>query len=125
MFDSPLRLAQIGQSLFFQQMLIFLLLCKFIYLNKDRKCEVFPKHNRKTFSKMDILTGQRCHGRRMKMGQNRRFRSGQKAPNDGIYVEIGETGSMVKDPQMVKLTAGERFPENSNHNRQWTYKRKP
>ncbi|MGQ0517777.1 YjzC family protein, partial [Bacillus sp. D-CC] len=25
---------------------------------------------------------------------------------DGIYVEIGETGSMVKDPQMVKLTAG-------------------
>ncbi len=26
------------------------------------------------------------------MGQNRRFRSGQKAPNDGIYVEIGETG---------------------------------
>ena len=56
------------------------------------------------------------------MGQNRRFRSGQKAPNDGIYVEIGETGSMVKDPQMVKLTAGEKFPDNTNHNRQWTYK---
>ncbi|WP_309109198.1 YjzC family protein, partial [Arcobacter sp. F155] len=49
----------------------------------------------------------------MKMGQNRRFRSGQKAPNDGIYVEIGETGSMVKDPQMVKLTAGEKFPDNT------------
>lgn len=58
------------------------------------------------------------------MGQNRRFRSGQKAPNDGIYVEIGETGSMVKDPQMVKLTAGEKFPDNTNHNRQWTYKKK-
>lgn len=75
--------------------------------------------------KMDILMRQRCHGRRMEMGQNRRFRSGQKAPNDGIYVEIGETGSMVKDPQMVKLTAGEKFPDNTNHNRQWTYKRKP
>ncbi len=49
----------------------------------------------------------------------------KKAPNDGIYVEIGETGSMVKDPQMVKLTAGEKFPDNTNHNRQWTYKRKP
>ena len=29
---------------------------------------------------------------------------------------------MVKDPQMVKLTAGEKFPDNTNHNRQWTYK---
>jgi hypothetical protein len=35
-----------------------------------------------------------------------------------IHVEIGETGSMVKDPQMVKLTAGEKFPDNTNHNRQ-------
>ncbi|MGG0165474.1 YjzC family protein, partial [Bacillus tropicus] len=31
----------------------------------------------------------------------------------------------VKDPQMVKLTAGDKFPDNTNHNRQWTYKRKP
>ena len=31
---------------------------------------------------------------------------------------------MVKDPQMVKLTAGEKFPDNTNHNRQWTYKKK-
>ncbi|MGG2066697.1 MULTISPECIES: YjzC family protein [unclassified Bacillus (in: firmicutes)] len=59
------------------------------------------------------------------MGQSHRFRAGQKAPNDGIYVEIGETGSMVKDPQMVKLSAGDRFPEVKNQNRQWTYKRKP
>ena len=28
--------------------------------------------------KMDILMRQRRHGRRMEMGQNRRFRSGQK-----------------------------------------------
>lgn len=61
----------------------------------------------------------------MKMGQSHRFRAGQKAPNDGIYVEIGETGSMVKDPKMVKLSAGDKFPEVTNQNRQWTYKRRP
>ncbi|NSL51480.1 YjzC family protein [Calidifontibacillus erzurumensis] len=58
------------------------------------------------------------------MGQPRHFRAGQKAPNNGVYVEIGETGSMVKNPKMVKLEAGDTFPENSNHNRVWTYKSK-
>lgn len=55
------------------------------------------------------------------MGQSHRFRSGQKAPNDGIYIEVGETGSGVQDPKKIRLKAGDRFPENSNHNRQWTY----
>ncbi|GIN37922.1 MULTISPECIES: YjzC family protein [Heyndrickxia] len=59
------------------------------------------------------------------MGQSHRFRSGDKAPNNGIYVEIGETGSPVVNPKQVKLKAGDHFPESSNHNRQWTYKRKP
>jgi hypothetical protein len=59
------------------------------------------------------------------MGQSHQFSAGQKAPNNGIYVEIGETGSTVNNPQSVKLRAGDRFPENSNHNRIWTYKRKP
>ncbi|WP_102347353.1 YjzC family protein [Bacillus sp. Marseille-P3661] len=59
------------------------------------------------------------------MGQPRQFRAGQKAPNNGVYVEIGETGSMVQHPQSVRLQAGDRFPENSNHNRKWTYARKP
>lgn len=58
------------------------------------------------------------------MGQPRQFRAGQKAPNNGIYVEIGETGSMVQKPQSIRLEVGERFPENSNHNRVWTYKSK-
>lgn len=58
------------------------------------------------------------------MGQSHQFRAGQKAPNNGIYVEIGETGSMVQMPKQIKLKAGDRFPENSNHNRHWTYKRK-
>ncbi|MDN4073712.1 MULTISPECIES: YjzC family protein [Fictibacillus] len=59
------------------------------------------------------------------MGQNHQFKHGQKAPNNGIYVEIGETGSMVNDPKEVRLSTGDPFPENSNHNRVWTYKRKP
>lgn len=43
------------------------------------------------------------------MGQNRHFTPGQKAPNNGVYIEIGETGSNVNNPQKVKLKAGERF----------------
>ncbi|WLR51566.1 YjzC family protein [Bacillus tianshenii] len=59
------------------------------------------------------------------MGQQRQFNPGDKAPNNGMYVEIGETGSMVKNPQQIHLSAGDRFPETANHNRKWTYKRKP
>jgi hypothetical protein len=59
------------------------------------------------------------------MGQSRQFIAGQKAPNNGIYVEIGETGSMVTNPREIKLSAGDEFPEPANHNRKWTYKRKP
>ncbi|MCM3733783.1 YjzC family protein [Fictibacillus nanhaiensis] len=59
------------------------------------------------------------------MGQHKHFTHGQKAPNNGIYVEIGETGSMVNDPRQIHLSAGDRFPETTNHNRVWTYKRKP
>ncbi|WP_257349167.1 YjzC family protein [Pseudalkalibacillus decolorationis] len=59
------------------------------------------------------------------MGQNRQFTPGQKAPNNGVYVEIGETGSTVNNPKELKMHAGDEFPETSNHNRKWTYKRKP
>lgn len=59
------------------------------------------------------------------MGQRRQFEPGDKAPNNGIYVEIGETNSTVNKPKMVKLEAGDTFPETTNHNRKWTYKRKP
>ncbi|MFD2681258.1 YjzC family protein [Bacillus seohaeanensis] len=59
------------------------------------------------------------------MGQSRQFKGGDKAPNNGIYLEIGETGSNVNNPKKVRLKAGDRFPETSNHNRLWTYKRKP
>lgn len=54
------------------------------------------------------------------MGEIRQFRAGQKAPNNGVYIEIGETGSNVNDPQQVKLEAGEKFPKVSNKDRVWT-----
>ncbi|GGC74540.1 hypothetical protein GCM10007216_01460 [Thalassobacillus devorans] len=59
------------------------------------------------------------------MGQRHQFRAGDHAPNNGIYVEIGETGSMVTEPQQIRLKAGDRFPETKNQDRIWTYKRKP
>jgi hypothetical protein len=59
------------------------------------------------------------------MGQNRQFRPGQKAPNNGVYIEIGETGSTVNNPKVLRLKAGDAFPETSNHNRLWSYARKP
>ncbi|MGV3467147.1 YjzC family protein [Heyndrickxia camelliae] len=59
------------------------------------------------------------------MGQRRRFHSGDKAPNNGVYVEVGENGSMVVNPKSIRLNAGDHFPETSNDERHWTYKRKP
>ncbi|MCR6107346.1 YjzC family protein [Salipaludibacillus agaradhaerens] len=59
------------------------------------------------------------------MSQRHQFKPGDKAPNNGKYVEIGETGSMVQNPQQIHLEIGDTFPETRNHNRVWTYKRKP
>ena len=59
------------------------------------------------------------------LGQNHQFKPGQNAPNNGYYVEIGETGSTVNDPNQIRLEAGEKFPETKNQNRVWMPKRKP
>lgn len=55
------------------------------------------------------------------MGEYSHFRFGEKAPNNGIYREIGETGNNVREPKSVELNAGDKFPQNSNHDRVWTY----
>lgn len=57
------------------------------------------------------------------MGEYSHFRFGQKAPNNGLYREIGEEGNNVKDPKMIKLRSGDKFPQNSNHDRVWTYEK--
>ncbi|OXS56641.1 YjzC family protein [Cohnella sp. CIP 111063] len=55
------------------------------------------------------------------MGEQTQFEPGQRAPNDGEYVEIGENAFHmgVNDPQHVHLRKGEKFPDTSNHNRKW------
>ncbi|TMN22174.1 YjzC family protein [Lentibacillus cibarius] len=57
------------------------------------------------------------------MGEQSRFQAGDKAPNNGVYIEAGETGSNVDDPRQVKLAAGEKFPDNANQDRVWINKR--
>ena len=59
------------------------------------------------------------------MGQNHQFSSGKKAPNNGYYIEVGDSGSNVTNPKKIKLKAGDPFPETSNDERVWTYVRKP
>ena len=56
------------------------------------------------------------------MGEISRFRPGHKAPNDGIYIEVGEQGDSVMNPKQVRLAKDDPFPETSNHNRQWIKK---
>lgn len=58
------------------------------------------------------------------MGEQSQFRPGQKAPNNGVYIEIGETGSNVKNPQQIELNAGDTFPDTTNDERVWQNKRK-
>lgn len=58
------------------------------------------------------------------MGEKTEFRPGEKAPNDGNYIEIGENDRImgINNPQTITLEAGQVFPETSNHNRKWTRK---
>ncbi len=55
------------------------------------------------------------------MGEQSVFNPGDKAPNNGKYMEVGERSFHmgVNDPQVISLEKGERFPETSNHNRKW------
>lgn len=57
------------------------------------------------------------------MGEITQFQGGEKAPKNSVYIEVGETGTSVENPQIVKLHKGEKFPELTNQNRIWTYNR--
>ncbi|HZG80323.1 MAG TPA: YjzC family protein [Brevibacillus sp.] len=56
------------------------------------------------------------------MGEQSRFREGEKSPKNGVYMEIGESGSSVQDPMIIELSRGEKFPAPRNKNRVWTQK---
>ena len=59
------------------------------------------------------------------VGQRNQFEPGDEVPNNGIYVEIGERADVtgVKDPKMVKLERGDRFPKTTNVDRKWSRKK--
>src|SRR5690606_34335264 len=48
--------------------------------------------------RMNLLWKESCA-----MAQRHQFRAGEKAPNNGIYIEIGEEGDGVMNPKMIKL----------------------
>ncbi|GIP40627.1 YjzC family protein [Paenibacillus sp. J31TS4] len=58
------------------------------------------------------------------MGERTQFEPGDRAPNDGVYMEIGEKAIHmgVNDPQMITLKKGERFPDTTNKDRKWKRK---
>lgn len=58
------------------------------------------------------------------MGESSQFKSGDKAPNNGVYMEVGETGSSVEDPLQISMEAGDTFPETKNKDRVWKNKRR-
>ncbi|WP_010279178.1 YjzC family protein [Paenibacillus senegalensis] len=55
------------------------------------------------------------------MGERTEFNPGDRAPNAGQYIEIGENDFHmgINNPKSVTLKKGERFPETTNHNRKW------
>jgi hypothetical protein len=55
------------------------------------------------------------------LGERTEFNPGDKAPNDGDYIEVGENSFHmgINDPKKITLAKGERFPETSNPNRKW------
>lgn len=60
------------------------------------------------------------------MGERTQFRPGDKAPNNGVYVEVGEDDfhTNINDPKRVKLKKGDQLPETTNDDRKWVLERK-
>jgi len=60
------------------------------------------------------------------MGERTQFDSGDRAPNNGVYVEVGENDFHmgINDPRRVKLKKGEKLPELTNSDRKWVLERK-
>ncbi|GGE00502.1 YjzC family protein [Paenibacillus nasutitermitis] len=55
------------------------------------------------------------------MGEWTEFRPGDRAPNEGTYIEVGEASFHmgVNNPKKVHLDKGEKFPGTSNSDRKW------
>ncbi|CAI6064232.1 YjzC family protein [Cohnella sp. JJ-181] len=55
------------------------------------------------------------------MGERTEFNPGDKAPNNGEYMEVGEDSfhMNIENPQHVTLEKGEKFPQTTNEDRKW------
>jgi hypothetical protein len=55
------------------------------------------------------------------MGEKTLFEPGDKAPNDAEYIEVGENDFHmgINNPKKVRLSKGDRFPDNTNEDRKW------
>ncbi|WP_138754010.1 YjzC family protein [Paenibacillus sinopodophylli] len=55
------------------------------------------------------------------MGEGTMFSPGDKAPNDGTYIEEGVNAFHmgIQNPKKVTLNKGQHFPDTSNHERKW------
>lgn len=60
------------------------------------------------------------------MGERTQFEAGARAPNNGVYVEVGEDDFHmgINDPRRVELKKGEKLPELTNDDRKWVLERK-
>lgn len=58
------------------------------------------------------------------MGEQTQFNPGDKAPNNGHYIETGEDDHImgINNPQQVTLEKGEKFPSTTNDDRKWVKK---
>ncbi|MBY9082140.1 YjzC family protein [Paenibacillus sp. HN-1] len=56
------------------------------------------------------------------MGEQTEFEKGDRAPNPGLYVEVGEARSFhtqIQNPRQIQMKKGDPFPETANKNRKW------
>ena len=56
------------------------------------------------------------------MGEQTEYEKGDKAPNPGIYTEVGEARSFhtqIENPKRITMKKGDTFPETSNKDRKW------
>ncbi|AIQ21369.1 MULTISPECIES: YjzC family protein [Paenibacillus] len=56
------------------------------------------------------------------MGEQTEYEKGDKAPNPGVYMEVGEARSFhtqISNPKRIEMEKGDTFPETTNKNRKW------
>ncbi|ANA80150.1 hypothetical protein PVOR_01885 [Paenibacillus vortex V453] len=60
------------------------------------------------------------------MGEQTEFRAGDKAPNNGVYMEVGVRDHImgIENPRQIKMSRGDTFPETQNDDRVWLNKRR-